>query len=93
MNKVFVDYEGAKATVLPNLENLVCVELAKKVNELSDIVTDIEKNWRGANSQKARADINEIINAIDNFKRICINKNLADIKAQIEEYKKNEELG
>ena len=93
MDKIFIDYEGAKNSVLKDLESLVCVELTKKVNELGGIVTSTEKNWQGLNAERSRQGINDIIDAINDFKKTCLDKYLTDINAQVEAYRDHEEAG
>lgn len=93
MNKAYVDYNSAKNTVLISLEELVCGDLTKKVNELNDIVDNISKNWQGSNAERSKQEISNIVDAIDAFKRNCLSKNVENISAQISEYQKNEEIG
>ena len=50
-NRIDIDY-GSALEKLHNLEILSCDELTKKVIELNEIVDNIEKNWRGVNSEK-----------------------------------------
>ena len=93
MDKIYVDYNSLKSEKLRDLEYLACDELVRKVNGLKDIVTNIENNWHGSNAERYRAQIEEIIEAIDNFKKNCLEKNLSDIAEQVEKYKNNEEMG
>ena len=90
---IYIDYDSAKNVVLKDLETLVCVDLTKKVNELADIVASTEKNWQGLNAERSRQGINEIIDAINEFKNECLDKYLVDINTQVEAYRDNEEAG
>ena len=91
-NRIDIDY-GSAQEKLRSLEVLSCDELTKKVIELNGIVDSIEKNWRGANAEKYREKIKEIIEAISQFKKTCLEPNLANVNAQVEAYKTHEEVG
>ena len=91
--KVFVDYENAKTKTIRDLELLVGDELTRKVNELNEIVDHIAQNWQGSNADRSKKEINDITEAISNFKRTCLDKNLHDISAQIDTYQQHEEVG
>ncbi len=93
VDKIYVDHDSAKTGVLRELERLSCDELTRKVKELEDIVTSIEGNWKGANSNKYRKQISEIIDAISKFKNECLEPNIESLNAQLDVYKKHEELG
>ena len=92
MDKIYVDYNSLKNNKLKELENVACDEMIKKVNELQGIVDSIEKNWQGSNANRYRKEINDIIDAINNFKHNCIEKNIIDIDTQIGRYQNNEEM-
>lgn len=92
-NSIFVDYDSVKNKTLRDLEILTCDELVKKVNKLSEIVDHIEQNWQGSNAERSKEQINKIIEAISDFKKNCLDKNLQDINAQIDQYQKHEEIG
>ncbi len=91
-NRIDIDY-GVAQEKLHSLEVLSCDELTKKVVELNGIIDNIENNWRGVNSEKYRKKISDIIEAISNFKKTCLEPNLVNINAQVEAYKKSEEVG
>ena len=92
-NVINIDYDSAKNGVLRDLESLVYDELTQKVNDLNGIVDNIQKNWQGVNAEKFKGQITAIVNAISDFKKNCLDKNLQDINTQIDEYKNNEEIG
>ena len=90
---VYVDYESIKTNIIRDLEILTTDELTKQVNKLNEIVDHIEQNWHGSNAERSKQEINNIIDTIANFKKTCLDRNLQDITAQIDEYQKNEEIG
>ena len=88
-----IDYESVRYGKLRELESLCCDELTEKVKALGLIVDSIERNWQGANAEKYRKEINDIIDAIENFKIKVLETNISDISTQAETYAKNEEVG
>ena len=65
-------------------------KMISKVRELNSIVDHIESNWRGANSEKYRKGINEINDAIEEFRINCLEHIVTDIEGQVGTYEVNE---
>ena len=86
---VYIDFSRAKNEIR-DLEILSCDEVIAKVKDLGLIVDSIEQHWHGSKAELYRKQINDIIDAINQFRKTCLEKNIADINAQIQAYVNNE---
>ena len=69
-----------------DLDNFAQTNMKNKVRELNDIIDLISRNWQGANSEKYKKNVEEINQAIDEFRRTCLSKIIYDIDEQIKNY-------
>lgn len=75
---------------ISDLDNYIQGSMKQKINELNSIVDNISKNWSGSNSEKYKRNIEEINNAIEDFRTNCLTRIIDDINNQIENYKNYE---
>jgi uncharacterized protein YukE len=86
----FIRFEEVKKAIL-ELDNIVNNKMRKKVIELNDIVDHIQENWRGANAERYKKEVEDIINAIDEFRNNYLLKEISNIEAQSSQYSKYEQ--